>query len=107
MGTNARFHRAVGIDVDSQGNIYVADAENRRIRKITSDGVVSTVAGNGRMEHADGPALDASFIRPAGIAVGVNEEVYVLDYAQKVRNVTVYVRKLTADGQVSTVATIP
>ena len=108
-GAQARFNRIVGIDVDKKGNVYVADSENRRIRKVTPSGVVSTVAGNGHIKHVDGPALKASFIRPVGVAVGTKGDIYILDsndVALKVSRTTVRVRRLTADGRVVTVVEV-
>jgi sugar lactone lactonase YvrE len=82
--------------VDPYGSIYVADADNFRIRKITPDGVVSTVAGAGRPGYRDGAADRALFGYPTGIAV-YGEAVYVADRR------THTVRKIE-DGKVSTIA---
>jgi hypothetical protein len=102
-GSRARFRRAAGIDVDKDGNVYVADELNRAIRKVTPEGVVTTIAGNGQEKHADGPALEASFAAPTGVAVGPNNELYVLDMLSSVNGNKMWVCKL-AEGEVSTVA---
>lgn len=102
-GSKARFRRAAGIDVDKDGNVYVADQWNRAIRKVTPDGVVTTVAGNGRDEHVDGPALEASFRQPTGVAVGPNNDLYIMDILDSVKENKIRIRKL-ADGKVTTVA---
>lgn len=94
-GQQARFSSVIGLAVDNQSNIYVADSRNRRMRKINRDGVVSTVAGSGIEGHADGPALQATFTRPTGLALGTKGEVYILDERR--------VRKLTPAGEVSTI----
>ena len=95
QGSEAQFNVATGLGVDGKGNVYVADRRNRRIRKVTPKGVVTTVAGTGVKGSADGPALGASFNEPSGIAVGPNSEIYVLDYLR--------VRMLSQDGQVTTI----
>jgi len=76
-GTAAQFNRPSGVAVDSAGNVYVADRENHRIRKITANGVVSTIAGNGTSGFADGAA--AQFNGPRGVAVDSAGNVYVAD----------------------------
>lgn len=77
-GTSARFNRPMGIDADAQGNLYVTDYYNHRIRKITPTGVVTTLAGNGFSDIRDGDALSqASFFNPTAIAVASNGIVYV------------------------------
>jgi hypothetical protein len=78
--TAARFRLAMGLVVDTRGNIYVADSGNRRLRRIAPDGVVSTIAGSGKSGGADGPALQASFTDPSGVAIGRDGTLYVLDF---------------------------
>ncbi len=68
-GTSARFNSPTGVALDDSGSIYVADAENHTIRKITSAGVVSTLAGTvGQPGCADGTGTAAKFSSPSAIA---------------------------------------
>ena len=78
-GTSARFHTPHGMAVDSSGNVYVADYNNHRIRKITAAGVVSTLAGSGTGGHRDGTGTAAQFNRPYGVALDTSGNVYVAD----------------------------
>lgn len=97
-GAQARFNTPLGIALDAAGNVYVADTLNLRVRKITPAGVVSTVAGNGARAYLDGPALQASFGDPWGIALDKAGNVYVTDRQLGM------IRKLTPDGVLSTIA---
>jgi len=96
-GTEAQFNYPYGVAVDSSGNVYVADADNNRIRKITPEGVVSTFAGSTE-GSADGTATTAQFHHPTGVAVDSSSNVYVAD-ADNNR-----IRKITPEGGVSTFA---
>ena len=88
-GTNASFNRPNGITVDSVGNLYVADSENYRIRKITQAGVVTTIAGTGSAAFADGNGDSASFNGPRGVAVDSVGTIYVADNNnQRIRKIT-------------------
>ncbi len=78
-GTAASFDFPLGIAVDASGNIYVADTENNKIRKITRDSVVTTLAGQGDDGFADGAAATALFHGPWGIAVDSKGDIYVAD----------------------------
>ena len=98
-GSAARFNGATGVAVDSGGNVYVADNGNWTIRKVTSDGVVSTLAGlalnNG---SSDGNGSAARFYYPYGVAVDGSGNVYVADTSNNT------IRKVTSGGVVSTLA---
>ncbi|PWT76933.1 MAG: hypothetical protein C5B59_05370 [Bacteroidetes bacterium] len=96
-GTAASFNQPFGLGKDANGNIYVVDAGNNNIRKITQAGVVTTFAGNGTQGAADGPALSASFHQPIGIVSDHAGNFYVTDEAAH------RIRMITADGNVVTV----
>ncbi|HMH20175.1 MAG TPA: hypothetical protein VK563_00295 [Puia sp.] len=78
-GSSARFNSPGGIAVDTIGNIYVADTNNHRIRKISPSGLVSTLAGNGMEGFANGPGIFAQFSSPSGVAVDLSGTLYVAD----------------------------
>lgn len=95
----ARFNQPMGIAVDQQGNAYVCDRANSTIRKISPDGIVSTLAGAvGSAGAIDGSAALARFKDPSGIAVDRAGNVFVADTG----NFTI--RKITTTGTVSTFA---
>ncbi|MDR1250825.1 MAG: hypothetical protein LBK62_01535 [Treponema sp.] len=76
----AQFNGPRGVAVDDAGNVYVADADNHRIRKITPTGMVSTLAGSGTIGgFADGPGTAAQFNEPAGVALDGAGNLYVAD----------------------------
>ncbi len=98
-GAAAQFSAPFGIAADPAGNLYVADAGNRTIRKITAAGVVTTLAGTpGVVGSADGTGAAAQFYNPGGIAADTAGNVYVAD----TNNSTI--RKITAAGVVTTLA---
>ena len=68
-GSAARFYSPIGVSLDSAGNLYVGDADNDTIRKITPAGIVTTLAGKaGEVGSADGTGSNARFSSPRGVA---------------------------------------
>jgi len=85
---DAQFVMPAGLAEDGSGNLYIADAGGQRIRQLTNDGFVRTVAGSGELVapglwvpggYRDGPASSAQFNHPSGIAVGPDGALYVAD----------------------------
>ncbi len=97
-GAAAAFNTPSGLAVDGAGNLYVADTGNHAIRKVSPQGIVTTIAGNGSAGFRDGPAAQAQFNGPIGVAVDKDGRVYVADtYNDRIRVVA-------PDGMVSTLA---
>jgi len=96
-GTSASFSGPNGLCADASGNIYVADAGNHVIRKITPAGVVSTYAGT-TSGFADGPATSAQFNTPVSVIGDLSGNIYVSDQTNQ------RIRKITSAGVVSTIA---
>ena len=97
-GTAAWFNRPSGVTTDAAGNVYVADRYSYTIRKVTADGTVSTLAGNGAAGASNGKGSAARFNQPIGIASTAGGVLYVADYNNQ------RIRRVTADGTVSTLA---
>nr|WP_294934188.1 T9SS type A sorting domain-containing protein [uncultured Flavobacterium sp.] len=97
-GNAATFKYPDGAVVDSQGNIFISDQSNHKIRKIDTNGMVSTFAGSGTAGFLDGTGTVARFYYPAGMAVDANDNLYVADYSNH------RIRKITPDGIVTTYA---
>ncbi|MBS1520988.1 MAG: hypothetical protein JST50_08335 [Bacteroidetes bacterium] len=97
-GASASFNSPFGIAIDANGNLYVADSGNNLIRKITTDGTVTTIAGSGSKGAKDGTGKAASFNIPAGIAVDKAGNIYVADENNNL------IRKITQAGGVTTIS---
>lgn len=101
-GAAARFNQPRGVVVDGSGSVYVADEFNNTIRKVTPDGMVTTLAGlAGSFGGWDGMGADARFNEPSGVAVDSAGNIYVADYGNCA------IRKVTPSGKVTTVAGMP
>src|ERR1035441_1493907 len=99
IGGNASFNGPVGVATDSTGNVYVADYGNDIIRKVTPNGVVTTLAGMaGTAGDADGIGANASFSLPYGIATDSAGNVFVAEMSSHT------IRKITPAGVVTTLA---
>ncbi|MET9931167.1 MULTISPECIES: RICIN domain-containing protein [unclassified Streptomyces] len=98
--TSAHLRDPYGMTADSAGALYVADASNHRVRKITPDGTITTVAGTGTAGFSGdgGPATSARLDRPYGLAFDSTGTLYISDFKNH------RVRKVTPDGTITTVA---
>src|SRR5262249_18094177 len=99
---NAQLSGPSGIAVDSAGNVYIADCNNNRVRKVSPSGTITTVAGNGKADYVGdgGPATNASFYGPNGVAVDNGGNLFITDRFNCV------VRRVDPSGIVSTIAGI-
>ena len=98
QGVLAKFNGPYGTCCDASGNIYIADTYNHKIRKITSTGLVTTVAGSGTLGSVDGIGSNASFASPASICVDQIGNLYVGDITEP------KIRKISTSGVVTTLA---
>src|SRR6185503_13962694 len=98
VGLSALFHTPSALALGPGGNLFVADTGNNRIRKITPEGQVTTVAGDGTAGYVDGPVAKAQFNGPIGLAVSEGGDIYVADTYNDV------IRMITTEGQVTTIA---
>jgi uncharacterized protein (TIGR03437 family) len=99
--TSAQVSDPMGIAVDSAGNVYLADRYNARIRKISTSGIITTVAGGGRPASGigdGGPAVNATLLGPYGVAVDPAGNLFISDLGN------VRIRKVATNGVISTIA---
>jgi sugar lactone lactonase YvrE len=98
--TNAELNLPASVALDAMGELYIADLDNNRIRKVDTNGIITTVAGNGRYGYAvdGGPATNASLSNPQGAAVDLIGNLYIAD----TRNYCI--RKVNKQGIITTVA---
>jgi uncharacterized protein (TIGR03437 family) len=100
--TSAALNYPKGVALDTAGNLYIADIDNSRVRKVTAAGIISTVAGNGFFGYSGdgGPALAASISDVTGVAVDGSGNLYITDDSNR------RIRKIGANGIISTIAGI-
>ncbi len=87
-GNQALFNQPRGVAADHDGNVFVADTLNRRIRKITPDGVVTTFAGSGAFGTKDGTGTEATFAIITGLGIDASDNLYVGDDDKSIRMIT-------------------
>ncbi len=97
-GDEAQFDGPIGVAVDQNGNLFIADAYNDCVRKITIEGVVTTIAGTGLPGFKDGQATNAMFDTPCGVAVDTAGNIFVADTGNRA------IRKISPEGEVTTIA---
>jgi sugar lactone lactonase YvrE len=99
LGTNAQFNAPCGLAFDARGNLFVSDANNQTIRKITPAGLVTTFAGSAGVDgSADGPASAATFCHPAEIVFDRQGDLLVADSFNHT------LREISTNGLVSTIS---
>ncbi len=98
--TSAQLYSPGQVVVDKQGNLFIPDTYNNRIRKVTPDGIIRTVAGTGAWSFGGdgGPAASAHLARPGWVALDTQGNLLISDYAN------LRIRKVTPDGTITTVA---
>ncbi len=98
--TDAELRYPLGVAIDLDGNIYIADQGNARIRRVGLDGIITTVAGNGTYGFAGdgGPAIDAQLTYPFAVALGPDGSLYIADKSN------CRIRRVDPDGIITTVA---
>ena len=96
--TSAQLNSPRGLAVDSGGNLFIADVDNHRVRRVSPDGIIATVAGNGSVGFSgDGGPATSSTLFPRGVAVDGVGNLFIVDSPSRVR-------KVSPDGIITTVA---
>lgn len=97
---SAQLNDPAAVTFDTAGNLYIADADNNRVRKVTPAGVITTVAGNGTAGWSGdgGPGPRAQLNHPMGLTADTDGDIYIADTGNN------RIRKLTPDGNIATIA---
>lgn len=98
--TSATLNQPIGVAVDASGNLYIADEQNSRIRKVTPGGIISTVAGNGTPGFSGdgGPATSAMIGSPSSVSVDPSGNLFITS------NQDNRIRKVSSGGTITTLA---
>jgi sugar lactone lactonase YvrE len=98
--TEAQLSSPHGVAVDAEGNVYIADTGNNRVRRVTPDGTISTFAGTGAVDFnvLQGKATEVNLGSPRGLATDAQGNLYIAEFN------TNRIRKVTKDGNLTTVA---
>jgi sugar lactone lactonase YvrE len=98
--TSAHLNYPYGAALDAAGNLYIADTDNERIRKVNTNGIITTVAGNGTNLYTGdgGPATNASLSAPTGVALDAADNLYIADQGNN------RIRRVDTNGIITTVA---
>ena len=96
----AQLNDPAGVAIDPNGTVYIADSGNNRVRRVTPDGIITTVAGSGVAGFSgdNGPAVTAQLNLPVAVAVATIGQLYVLDFGNN------RVRQITPEGIIKTFA---
>jgi len=97
---NASIYRPYGLAVDAAGNLYIADNGNSRVRRVGTDGKITTIAGTSTAGSGGdgGPATSAQLRQPTGVAVDSSGDIFIADYGNS------RIREITPDGIIHTIA---
>lgn len=98
--TSAALNGPSAVAVDRSGNLYIADTDNQRVRKVSLGGTISTVAGTGAFGYSgdNGPATGALLFSPSGVAVDAAQNLYLTDTGNT------RIRKVNPAGTIATIA---
>ncbi|WP_308296979.1 MULTISPECIES: hypothetical protein [unclassified Streptomyces] len=98
--TSAQLNHPTEVDVDGAGNLYICDRSNHRVRKVSPEGVITTIAGTGVAGYAgdNGPAVNAQLNMPTSVAVDPMGTLYITDQTNH------RVRKVSPEGVITTIA---
>jgi len=97
---SAQFKYPRGVAVDATGNIFIADSSNNRIRKVDTNGIITTIAGNGSPGYSgdNEPAINAQLNKPIGVAVDATGNIFIADSSNN------RIRKVDTNGIITTIA---
>jgi sugar lactone lactonase YvrE len=97
---SARLAAPSSVAVDASGNLFIADTQNNRVRKVSLNGIITTLAGTGIQGYSgdEGPAASAQFAAPMAVAVDTSGNLFVADYLNN------RIRKVSVSGVITTVA---